>query len=270
MAEYLRSDEILACVHRVALSRGAPFHFVSPPPAREMEWRRRTAREPRRAPLELLSELHRDAGAPASQAETSDLLDAGRDLVLLPRLAHDDAGRRAASVQALVRVGRVDARFTYAPILIKNHEVVESASTRRTLEGALTRLRPSEAAYLDGVGTRSSPPMIRSGLALAQATRVLGALGHGDPLARGAIIDRHRRLWWFNLGDDSYPRFNLPIYDDLHLERLNVLLAHDEWRKNGGAFPTAPYWHRDCPNRLATAPLAAPAPAPTCKNPIPR
>ncbi len=248
MAEYLRSDEILACVHRVALSRGAPFDFAPPPHAPQMDWRRRSAREHRRATVDLLSELHPEAGVPASPGETTELLRAGCDLVLLPRVANDDAGRRSAAVQALVRVGRVDERFTYAPILIKNHEVIESASTRRTLEGSLAHLRPSEAAYLDGVGTRSSLPMVRSGLALAQATRVLAALGHADPIARGAIVDRHRRLWWFNLGDDSYPRFNLRLYDDLYTERLNVLLAHDEWRTRGGNFPTAPYWHRDCPD----------------------
>ena len=248
MAEYLRSDEILACVHRVALSRGAPFDVEPAPPAPEAQWRRRSAREHRRETLEVLSTLHPDAGSPSSQAETAAMLEHGCDLVLQPRLASDAAGRRSASVQALVRVGRVDERYAYAPVLIKNHEVVESASTRRTLEGSLARLRPGDAAYLDGVGTRSSPPMVRSGLALAQATRVLGSLGCADPMARGAIIDRHRRLWWFNLGDESYPRFNLALYDDLHAERLNVLVSHDEWRKRGGPFPTAPYWHRDCPD----------------------
>ncbi|MFZ0768270.1 MAG: TM0106 family RecB-like putative nuclease, partial [Acidimicrobiales bacterium] len=86
-----------------------------------------------------------------------------------------------------------------------------------------------------------------TGLSLAHATRVLAALGHGDPSARGAVIDRQRRLWWFELSDESYPRFNLATYDQLRDERRDVILAHDEWRRSKGAFPTAPYWHRDCP-----------------------
>ena len=247
MAEYLRGDEILACVHRVALSRGAPFDFIEPPVTPEMERRRRSARDHRRAVLERLRELHPEAPTPSSQRETTELLLEGRDLILQPRLARDDEGRRSASVGALVRVGRVDERFTYAPLVIKNHEVVEVASTRRTLEGTLERLRPSEASYHDGVGTRAALPMTRSGLSLAQATRVLAALGHADPNARVGVIDRQRRLWWLDLAGTSYPRFNLSTYDRLYDERLNVLVAHDEWASSAGPFPTAPYWHRDCP-----------------------
>jgi len=247
VAEYLRSDEILACVHRVALSRGAPFDFVAPPVTPEMERRRRSARDHRHAILELLRHLHPEAATPSSQDETNDLLLAGCELILVPRLAKDDDGRRTASVHALVRVGRVDERFTYAPLLIKNHEVVENASTRRTLEGSLERLRPSEAYYRDGVGTRATLPMTRSGLSLAQATRVLGVLGHADPSARAGIVDRQRRLWWLELSGTNYPRFNLSTYDRLYDERASVLVAHDEWRRSRGTFPTAPYWHRDCP-----------------------
>lgn len=248
MAEHLRSDEVLGCVHRIALSRGAPFEFHPPPETPELGRRRRQAREHREATLQRLRELHPDAGQPASREETTALLGEGRDLILLPRLSPDDAARRAAAAQVLVRVGRLGERFTYAPIVIKNHEVVEPASTRRTLEGSLERLRPSAADFHDGVGTRSSLPLTRSALSLAQTTRVLGALGHADPAARVGVVDRHRRLWWLELASHAYPRFNLETYDRLHRERLAVLLAHDRWRLDGGAFPTAPYWHRDCPD----------------------
>jgi predicted RecB family nuclease len=247
VSEYLRSDEILACVHRVALSRGAPFDYVAPAETPEMARRRESAREHRRTIVEKLRQLHPDALTPTSRAETTSLLRDGTEVILLPRLADDKAGRRSASVQALVRVGRVDERFTYAPVLVKNHEVIESASTRRTLEGSLERLRPSEAAYLDGVGTRATLPMTRSGLSLAHALRVLGALGHADASARGAVIDRQQRLWWFDLEGESYPRFNLARYDQLYRERLSVLTGHDAWRASAAPFPTAPYWHRDCP-----------------------
>jgi predicted RecB family nuclease len=230
------------------LNRGAPFDFSAAPLTPEMERRRRGAGDHRRSILELLGELHPDAATPSSQHETSDLLRIGHDLILSPRLASDVEGRRSASVHALVRVGRVDDRFTYAPLLIKNHEVIEVASTRRTLEGTLEQLRPSEAQYVDGVGTRSALPMTRSGLSLAQATRVLDVLGHADPLARAGVVDRQSRLWWFELAGTSYPRFNLATYDRLYHERLDVLIGHDEWAKTNDAFPTAPYWHRDCPD----------------------
>jgi predicted RecB family nuclease len=248
VAEYLRSDEVLACVHRVALSRGAPFSFVPLPVTPELERRRRSANEHRHEVLERLAALHPPAVTPASVEETMRLIREGAELVLRPRLARDENARRSASVHALVRVGRNEDHFAYAPILIKNHEVVESASTRRTLHGTLERVRPNDARFVDGCGTRSAPPMIRSGLALAQALRVLEAHGHGDPAARAGIVDRQGRLWWFDLATNSYPRFNLATYDRLHQERLDVLLAHDAWTREGGPFPTAPYWHRDCPD----------------------
>ena len=183
MAEYLRGDEILACVHRVALSRGEPFEYVAAPITVEMARRRRNAREHLRSTLELLRVHHPDAPTPMNQEDTTSLMSAGCELILMPRLAKDDVGRRAASVHALVRVGRVGECFTYVPLLIRNHEVVEAASTRRTLEGSLEMIRPSDAKYHDGVGTRSTLPMTRTGLALAHATRVLGTLGHADPSA---------------------------------------------------------------------------------------
>lgn len=247
MAEYLRSDEILACVHRVALARGHPFTISPEPESPELARRRALARAHRRETLELLRELHPESVLARDVRDTELALDEGRDLVLSPRLHRDDEGRRTASVQALVRVGRVDERFTYAPVLIKSHEVVEAARTRRTLGGELARPLPSEARYHDGWGTRSSPSMTRSGLALAHATRVLDALGHGDAHARGGVIDRQRRLWWFDLASADYPRFRLDTYDRLYHERLEVLSGHDRWRDGAGSFPTAPYWHRDCP-----------------------
>ncbi len=248
MAEYLRSDEVSACVHRVALSRGAPFDIEVLPPTPEMERRRRSAADHRRDVLDALATLHPDARRPHGEIETMSMLDDGVSLLLQPRLSHDDRGLRSASIHALIRVGRVAERFAYAPLLVKNHEVVEAASTRRTLLGTLELPRPTEATFVDGVGTRPGPPMTRSGLSLTHATRVLEALGHADPNSRGAIVDRQSRLWWFELAGHSYPRFNLSTYDHLYEERLGVLRAHDEWRETHGPFPTTPYWHRDCPD----------------------
>ncbi|MGA2122984.1 MAG: TM0106 family RecB-like putative nuclease [Acidimicrobiales bacterium] len=247
MAGYLRSDEVSACVHRVALSRGAPFDIDLLPPTPEMERRRRSAAEHRREVLDALGLLHPDARRPRGENETMSMLDEGVPLLLQPRLSPDERGQRSASIHALVRVGRVGERFAYAPLLVKNHEVVEAASTRRTLLGSLELPRPTEATFVDGVGTRPGAPMTRSGLSLTHASRVLEALGHADPNSRGAIVDRQSRLWWFDLAGHSYPRFNLSTYDHLYEERLGVLRAHDAWASSLGPFPTTPYWHRDCP-----------------------
>ncbi|HTT58511.1 MAG TPA: TM0106 family RecB-like putative nuclease [Acidimicrobiales bacterium] len=247
MAGYLRSDEVSACVHRVALSRGAPFEIELPAHTPEMQRRRRSAAEHRGEVLEALARLHPDARRPRGESETMSMIQEGLALLLQPRLPPDLPGRRSASVHALIRVGRVGERFAYSPLLVKNHEVVEAASTRRTLLGTLELPRPTEATFVDGVGTRPGAPMTRSGLSLTHASRVLEALGHADPNSRGAIVDRQSRLWWLELAGHSYPRFNLTAYDHLYEERLGVLRAHDAWASSLGPFPTTPYWHRDCP-----------------------
>ncbi|MBW4077261.1 MAG: TM0106 family RecB-like putative nuclease [Acidobacteria bacterium] len=246
MADLLRSDEILACVHRVALDRGQPFEFERPLTTPEMAKRQRDAENHRRRTFEEILSLHPDALQPRNVTDTMACLDTGAELVLRPHLAADQLGRRKATAHILVRVGRLEERFIYVPMIIKNNEVVEGASTRRLLEGSLLGLAPSEATFTDGFGPRSTPTVTRNGIALAHATRVLQALGHGDPSGRGAMIDRNRRVWWFDLVGNNYSRFNLDAYDALYRERLSVLEAHDQWRIEHGEFPTKPYWHREC------------------------
>ena len=246
MADLLRSDEILACAHRVALERGQPFDFIRPATSPEMAKRQRDAAAHREAILERLERLHPNAVGPSNATDTSSLLRAGAELILRPRLEPDTKGRRRATVQALIRVGRLDDRFMYAPLIIKNNEVVEVASTRRLLEGTLERLLPADATFTDGLGPRPTPTVTRNGITLAHATRVLQALGHGDPSGRGAMIDRNGRLWWFDLASDNYPRFNLATYDALYLERVSILDGHEMWRTGQSDFPTKPYWHREC------------------------
>jgi predicted RecB family nuclease len=243
----LRSDEILACAHRVALDRGRPFDFVAPELSTELARRQRDAEYHRRSTLDEIDSYHPQAATPANSDETLELMRQGVELLTRPRLPADVEGQRRAVAHVLVRVAREDERYLYAPIVIKNNEIVEPASTRRLLEGSLTQLLPSEATYTDGFGPRSSPTVTRNGIGLAHATRVLQALGHGDPAGRAGMIDRHRRLWWFNLASKDYPRFNLATYDEAYQERLSLLAAHDEWLAHGGPFPTQPYWHRECP-----------------------
>ena len=247
MDDLLRSEEILACAHRVALSRTRTIDFVVPEISSEIARRQRDAREHRRATLDEISLLHPEATVATSTEHTTSLMDAGAELILFPRIADDVKGRRRALAHVLVRVGRDDERYVYSPVLIKNNEIIEPASTRRMLEGSLAELLPNDAGYTDAVGPRSTPTVTRNGIALAHATRVLQALDHGDHAGRAALIDRHRRVWWFDLGNKNYPRFNLATYDAAYEERLNLLRAHDEWEQVGGAFPTQPYWHRECP-----------------------
>ncbi|HSN02876.1 MAG TPA: TM0106 family RecB-like putative nuclease [Acidimicrobiales bacterium] len=246
MVRPLRGDEILACPHRVALSRGEPFDFAAAPPSAEIQRRRRDAEAVRDSVIAEMLEVHVDAARPAGVDETLKHLDEGTGLIVSPHLPEDVDGRRRARVQALVRVGRVGTRYTYAPLLIKNIEVVETALTRRILEGTLDRLTPAEAQFTNGVGVRSSPSVTRTGITLAHATRVLGALGYASAAAHAGVVDRRRRVFWFDLAGRDYPRFSLAAYDEHYARRLAVIEDHARWLEEGGPFPTSAYWHRDC------------------------
>lgn len=245
MSTPLRGDEILSCRHRVCLSRGAPEPIVRIPASEEMEHRRHLAELFRHNVLDDLSTIPGAVRA-ASTDDTARALDEGVELILTPRLADDVAGHRRASVHALVRLGRRDERFVYAPLIIKNSEVVETSNTRHLLLTTLDRLSPIFATARDGVNVRPTLSLTRSGIALAHATRVLESLGYGDGLARVALVDRQRQVWWLNLSGPQHPRFNLVTYDALFAERVELLAAHDEWRAHGGGYPTEPYWHREC------------------------
>jgi len=243
---HLRGDELVACLHRVTLSRGAPFEPQFEPERPETVRRREVAQAHRSAVLSQLESLHRDARRAKNVTETRAMMLEGVALILAARLPSDEAGGRVATSHVLVRVGRVDERFTYAPILIKHHEVVESSTTRSMMRSDFESPGPAQARSVAGVSPRTTLPMTRTGVALAHATRVLQALGHGDERANAGVIDRQGQLWWLALNSDQLPRFNLKTYDSLYETRRAVLGAHDEWLREGGPFPTSPYWHREC------------------------
>ena len=111
---------------------------------------------------------------------TAELVRDGVELILNARLADTEA-RRTVTSQAYVRVGRVDDHFTYAPLVIKNHEVTEAASSRQLLEGSLDRLVPGEVVVRDGLGLRSTATVRRDVLLLDGATRILQAFDAADP-----------------------------------------------------------------------------------------
>lgn len=246
MSSPLRGAEIDACVHRIALVRAEPLSAERSPVSPEMQRRRRDAERHRGAVLERLTQLHRGAVVSSGHDHTRELMAAGTELILRPRIIDTDDARRSAAVQALVRVGRDDQRFAYAPLIVKNHEVIERAPSRQLYEGNLEHLVPGDVEPREGFGLRSTATVRRDGLLLSGALRILQSLGHADHFSRGALIDRQRRLWWLDLASATYARCNLDAYDELYRERLEVLVALDEWARRGGDFPTAPYWHRDC------------------------
>jgi predicted RecB family nuclease len=241
----LRGAEIDACVHRIALSRAEPSRARRTEVTPEIERRRREANGHRDAVLERLKELHPRAVVATGHAHTEELINQGVELILNARLADVDA-RRTVAVQGFIRIGRSEERFNYAPLVVKNHEVTEPASTRRLFEGSLARLLPSDAVERGSLGLRPTPTVRRDVLILDGATRVLEAFGASDPSARGALVDRNARLWWLELQSPTYSRSNLLAYDAFFDERIDVLRALDNWFDVGGDFPTSPYWHREC------------------------
>ncbi|HUZ41114.1 MAG TPA: TM0106 family RecB-like putative nuclease [Acidimicrobiales bacterium] len=241
----LRGAEIDACVHRITLARAEPTRAHRTPLTPEIERRRHEADQHRRNVLERLIELHPRAITASSQRHTEELMTKGAELILNAQLA-DARARRTVTSQAFVRVGRVEDRFTYAPLVIKNHEVTEAASTRQLVEGSLDRLVPGDVVTREGLGLRSTSTVRRDVLLLDGATRILQAFGAADSSTRGALVDRNSRLWWLDLANPTYSRSNLKAYDVLYRERVDALNALDGWFEVGGAFPTSPYWHREC------------------------
>lgn len=242
----LRGAEIDACVHRITLARADPSRAHRTPLSPELERRRHDAERHRRSVIARVVELHPGAVTATGPEHTAHLIDQGVALILTARL-DDVAARRTVTTSALVRVGRVDDRFTYAPLVIKNHEVTEAASSRQLSEGSLERLVPSDVVVRDGVGLRSTTTVRRDVLLLDGATRALQSLAAADPSTRGALVDRNSRVWWLDLSSPTLSRSNLHAYDGLHRERVDVLTALDRWFDVGGRFPTSPYWHRECP-----------------------
>jgi predicted RecB family nuclease len=245
VSSLLRGAEIDACIHRIALARAEPDRAHRTLPTPEIERRRDEADSHRRSVLAALVDFHPDAVFATGHDHTASLIEMGTELILNARLA-DVGARRTVSVQGFIRVGRVNERFTYAPLVVKNHEVTDSASTRRLWEGSLERLLPSDAKVREGVGLRATSTVRRDVLLLDGATRVLQAFGAADPSTRGALVDRNAHLWWLELASTALSKSNLGAYDEYYLERINVLEALDTWFEVGGEFPTAPYWHREC------------------------
>ncbi|OYV64636.1 MAG: hypothetical protein B7X07_05850, partial [Actinobacteria bacterium 21-64-8] len=92
MTTHLRGDELVACLHRVTLSRGAPFELDIDPPTPETLRRREIAQAHRTAVLRDLASLHLDARQPKNVSETRTMMLDGVALILAPRLPVDEVG----------------------------------------------------------------------------------------------------------------------------------------------------------------------------------
>lgn len=243
----LSAADVTNCPHRVALDRGADRDVEEKEPTTEVRRRIHAGASHRERTLAALQERYPDAVVTDDYEPTAKAMDAGVRLILRARLADTSAtARRLMSVEALVRTSAPDAPRQYAPIVVKNNEAVGPAATRRMLRGSLDELDPRRAEWVGGVGARRNEPMFRNSALLAHATRVLDAFGVGDDNGYAGLIDRHGRLWWFPLRDPD-TSWRLADYDEAHRQRLEILLAHDRWRRNEGPFPTEPFWHRECP-----------------------
>ena len=146
-----------------------------------------------------------------------------------------------------MRVGRVDDRFTYAPLVIKNHEVTEAAVDPTTLRGFTRAPRPERRR-----GARRSRPA-RHGH--RSTRRLVARRGDEDPpgLRRRRSLDARRTDRPQPAPVVAGPRephvlAQQPRTPTTHYyrERVDVLEALDEWFDLGGPFPTSPYWHREC------------------------
>jgi len=210
-----------------------------------MARRRDVAQAHRREVVAALIEQYSWA-EPRTVDDTLAALAAGLQLIIHPRLPDDLDQNRRATVPLLWRLGKRDGQFIYAPIVVKNNEVVEVATSRRIIESTLQSLSPTNAPVREGLGPRSTLTVTRNGLVLAHATRVLQWLGHGDAEGRAAMIDRNRRVWWFTLASPETPRFNLDAYDTAFTQRQLTLTLLDAWSRGVGDYPTSPYWHREC------------------------
>lgn len=243
MSYLLRGNEIDACLHRVVLSRLPDFRDVRQAPTPEALRRRREAEAHRRRVFDLWHAHRDDVVEVVGEEETLAALESGVGLILNPRLVDADHTGAIAAVQALCRVGRNQERFAYVPVVVKNHEVTESSTTRYLQTTPLSSLGPANITRLDGVGLRNTPTVRRDGLLLSGATRILAALGYAYPATRGVLVDRQQRAFWLDLASPGLHRFNLEAYDQLFRERRDVL---DALTNDDATIPTAPYWHREC------------------------
>lgn len=246
-SQLLSGSEIGRCPHRVALERGGPQSRNEVEVDETYQRRIREAERIADGIRQQISSLNPNTVTVATYAETREALAQGAEVIIAPRLPDDIENGRRAHADILVRTGRSENGFRYIPVLIRNIEVTDVASTRRIRQGSLDSLRPAESTWVMGLTSRRSDTITRAGLALCHAYRTLEALNLADGEAVGGIIDRNGALWWLDLETEN-TSWNLATYDEAFRERREVIARQLEWQENGGAYPTTPFWHRECDN----------------------
>lgn len=233
------------CPHRVALERGGPERYVAEPASATLLRLQRKSTEQRHRMRELWLQHQPDTTWAQSVEDTVSALANGAHFVLEPRLPDDLENRRRSQVDALVRVDDQYGRTSYAPVLFRNIEVGQSAATKRSLQGSVKAVAISRATWVDGVGSRRNDTVRRTMLNLAHAWRTLHALGYAHGAAYVGVLDRKAVLWWYDLAAES-AEWGLNEYDRQLAECHDVLDRQERWVREGGDYPTAPYWHSEC------------------------
>ena len=243
----LSGSEIGRCPHRVALERGGPQERNEVEVDETYQRRIREAERIAEGIREQITALNAGVVTVSSYAETREALANGAEVIISPRLPDDVENGRRAHADLLVRTGRSESGFQYVPVLIRNIEVTDPATTRRIRKGSLGALRPSDSTWVVGLTSRRSDTIVRAGLALCHAYRTLEALHLADSEAVGGVIDRNGTLWWLELETDN-TSWNLASYDEAFRERREVVARQLQWQESGGDYPTTPFWHRECDN----------------------
>jgi predicted RecB family nuclease len=243
MVKPLRTSEIDACLHKIELKRTEPYSRHRSTPSDEQERRRKEAEQLREKILARLVEAHPGAQVASSSEHTRELLLGGTEIILRGRL-DSFSGRLSATFPVLVRVGRTEENYSYAPLIIKNHEITEAAVTRSLHQTTVAHLLPTTGEEIMGLGLRSTVGVRRDTLALSGMSRVLADHGLHDPHWRGGVVDRRGDLYWLPLDSPLYPKANLAYFDELLAERYELLAAMDQ--KAPDSMVSEPYWHREC------------------------
>ena len=251
--------------------RADPAVRARAPATPETERRRRDARASIGArPSTPCAELH--PGAPVARQRRRDQRAPARRRRARAAPApgpRPEPAVASRSSRRCVRVGRVADRFTYAPLIVKNCEVVEAAldaPDARGSPGAPRSRARRRARRAAGCARRHRVRAPRC--CSTHATRVLEAMGRGDPRPAAAWSTATGRVWWLALAGDDYPRVNLAPTTRTTRASSPSSCAHERYAAGEGPFPTAPYWHRECPDVPVRAdlPERSSRPATTCRS----
>jgi predicted RecB family nuclease len=180
------------------------------------------------------------------EAETIALMDAGSLLIYGGRLPRDEAGRRVAEPDLLVRVGDAPTGgvWRYRPVDIKHHTMLVRGTALPAVVWTLAELSdPRHGPALDPeqaarVGRRDSSARDDL-LQLAHYHRSLRACGRAaEGPAWAGVIGREQQVVWYELGRSRWQggtdgrESTLESYDHRFARRLAIADVAEQHRKN--------------------------------------